>query len=505
MSSSSLLPSKLPSPPIIPIPQSPKTLNPNNLKNNNNQTQRQLPNSPPRSPRRDLLSSSESYSSNGSGASTSNSGSSSRNSVSGGVQSRRSGVSMGLGVSFAPFPPEGHHHHVNSSISGDISPLSPGSIHPLLNSTMISRPASRSVSRSVSRSHSRRSSIGFPSSTSSPHSELDHNHPPPPYTQNNIINNTTTTTSTSSNRPSRRPSLSHLASFLSGIEHHTRVRNPGIIGGRGVSRSASRSHSRVGESRRGTRDSSVDTFGGEDGIETLNGSGSGGAGAWSGGRSRASSIAPQSRRSSINGIPLGYGYPTNSGSTTSNSGNTTNSGSNIDGLAMERSVGSLYEYSEERRNTGTVMEEELDLGFRTPISTPSFAQQQNQQHLPPRIFHPPSTPRIYSTETDEEPYLETAPSSPNPQYRTTTRPPQFPPSPHHHQRTQSHDSFSNGLEDVDVFEEGDRVGVGVWLEGRGGWARDCFGEEEGEAGGNGIGGPGELEVVRRLGEGTYAM
>lgn len=64
-----------------------------------------------------------------------------------------------------------------------------------------------------------------------------------------------------------------------------------------------------------------------------------------------------------------------------------------------------------------------------------------------------------------------------------------------------------------MFEEGERIGVGVWLEDRGGWVRDCFGEGEDELGGRPLeenggivpGAPTEMEVVRRLGEGTYAM
>lgn len=94
-------------------------------------------------------------------------------------------------------------------------------------------------------------------------------------------------------------------------------------------------------------------------------------------------------------------------------------------------------------------------------------------------------------EEEEEPFLDTAPSSPTPGRAKSVR----------------SDGGGGGLEDVEVFEEGERVGVGVWLEGRGGWATDCFGGEMGGEGGlgNGLGGPGELEVVRRLGEGTYAM
>ena len=387
---------------------------------------------PPRSPRYDFTRSERDRSSSTSGRSSMEGDRSHRSASissqgpigSSGVQSRRTGVSLGLGVSFAE----------------DDSPSNHYSSHNHSTNVMLSRPASRS--------HSRRSSLINPLGSGS---NLDMN------------SSCSTTTSTSSQHPSRRPSISHLASFLSGIEHHTRVRNPGVTGGRGVSRSASRSQSRAGEHRRShERQSSLD----EDGVEILSYGGRMSHSSTYG--SRASSIAPRSRRSSINGVPIGYGYPPNSSGGNSGSGNE----------GLERSVGSLWE--EEER--GTVMEES-EASFKTPLQQSPQAQQ-----VPlPRIFHPPSTPRMYSTETEEEPFLDTAPSSPQPR------------------RTRTHDSFSNGLEEVDVFDEGERVGVGVWLEGRGGWARDCFGDAADEVPGNGIGGPGELEVVRRLGEGTYAM
>lgn len=133
----------------------------------------------------------------------------------------------------------------------------------------------------------------------------------------------------------------------------------------------------------------------------------------------------------------------------------------------------------------------------------------------PRTFLPLPTPRILSTEMDEEPFLDTAPSSPVPAHAQRPHPHLPPPvthpfphpRPHPQQhRTPTHEAFATGqgLEDVEVFEEGERVGVGVWLEGRGGWARDCFADGA-EAFGNAWAGPSELEVVRRLGEGTYAM
>lgn len=108
------------------------------------------------------------------------------------------------------------------------------------------------------------------------------------------------------------------------------------------------------------------------------------------------------------------------------------------------------------------------------------------------VDQPHSSWRPYQPDDEEEPFLETAPNSPLGRVRSFAS---------------IADSEGDGLAGVDVFDEGERVGVGVWLEGRGGWARDCFGGDnagdEGVAGG--FGGPGELEVVRRLGEGTYAM
>lgn len=155
------------------------------------------------------------------------------------IQGRRSGISTGLGVCFAP-----------SSPPIPLSPLPPRP-HAHFSTTSISRSASRSA-------HSRRSSI-----TSTAPSTIDHGATP-----------------TASRRPSRRPSLSHLASFLSGIEHHTRVRNPGMSGGRGVSRSASRSQSRAGEgrhdSRSSSRRSSIGAHLGKLVRENTSGSGSGG-------------------------------------------------------------------------------------------------------------------------------------------------------------------------------------------------------------------------------------
>ncbi|KAK4700760.1 hypothetical protein P7C70_g5483, partial [Phenoliferia sp. Uapishka_3] len=158
----------------------------------------------------------------------------SRSSSRSGVQSRRLTNSLGLGVSFAlpPFSP---------------SPSGSRSRAPSL--------------ASQSRSHSRHSSISTNSGWSmSTGGESDIPFPLSPNSTTSLqlaspsLDSNGVPTPTTSRHPSRRPSLTHLASFLSGIEHHTRVRSPGINGGRGVSRSASRSGSRVGLDRLKSRD-----------------------------------------------------------------------------------------------------------------------------------------------------------------------------------------------------------------------------------------------------------
>lgn len=310
------------------------------------------------------------------------------------IQSRRSLVSLGLGVSFAPFPP--------GSGGPDFVSLPP-----------------TSSSGEGSKTHSRGSSISTrTSSTTSLLLDLD-----------------STPTPTV---PSRRPSLTHLASFLSGIEHHTRVRSTGASGGRGVSRSASRSQSRAGGAR---------------------------------------SHSHSSRRGSVD-----YG-----------------SGSGLGG-----STGSLWD---------------LEEGV-TPGRCESLlgAMVRKEEEGKKRTYTPLMSPRVLGVEKEEEDFLETAPSSPVPLHLSYNQYSSHQPShryPTARQRSEDSSLFGfgsshsggggggGGTEGVEVFVTGERVGVGVWLEGRGGWARDCF--PDGGCPGNGLGGPGELEVVRRLGEGTYAM
>jgi hypothetical protein len=242
-----------------------------------------------------------------------------------------------------------------------------------------------------------------------------------------------------------------------------------------VSRSASRSQSRAGERRRfrpsedGSGDEEED-----EGEEDEEGLTAGVGGPRKRASSRASSTTPASRRSSIN---LGSPHP------------------NLHSLVRENTSGGVAAAS--GAATATTSRENLasrenlgddrDDGARDRNRDGKSVEKEASQSGWPRTFKPLMTPRVLSTEMEEEPFLDTAPNSPLPK------------------RTRTHDSFSSGLQGVDVFEEGERVGVDVWLEGRGGWVRDCFADSSEGGPGNGIGGPRELEVERRLGEGTYAM
>ncbi|ORY55543.1 hypothetical protein BCR35DRAFT_221265 [Leucosporidium creatinivorum] len=373
------------------------------------------------------------------------------------IQSRRTQVSLGLGVSFATMNDLGNPTPTVSSSSR------PSSVSPAVSP---SPPDSRNSQRTTSTSsHSRRTSVSSAA-------------PPTSAGSGSSGNN--------SRLPSRRPSLSHLASFLSGIEHHTRVRNPGPRGGRGVSRSASRSQSRAGERRhyrRGTGGSSADGEGDDDSESGDGGDSSDdlispGGGTFRGAASsRASSVAARSRRSSLSaGSPHPYLHSLVRENTSGGVGSGVQA-------AAARSEESLWED---------------DDGF--PIAGGEDggavgAGESIESGWAPKTFKPLPTPRILSTEMEEEPFLDTAPSSPVPK-RTRTA---------DSYGQQSSGGEGGGLQGVDVFEEGERVGVDVWLEGRGGWVRDCFGESSEGGPGNGIGGPRELEVERRLGEGTYAM
>ncbi|GAA5941265.1 hypothetical protein JCM1841_003615 [Sporobolomyces salmonicolor] len=374
----------------------------------------------------------------------------------GSVQSRRSAASLGLGVQFAAMNElTSSFNHVNGNGSGGSPSPSP--------SRAYSPPPPMSP---TAQSHSRRSSLTF--------APL----PTPSNTSPSATTSTPAPSGTASRIPSRRPSLTHLASFLSGIEHHTRVRSPG---GRGVSRSASRSQSRAGGRRGGTRGTSyrVNSDGSEleeepseaeeDAEEESDYEGGFmfGAPSYGSGRrrrtgtasSRASSI--RSRRSSISRVEGDGGSPHPL----------------LHELVRENTTGGVA--PADAGKASSVWEETFETYKPSVLTTPTT----------PRIVRPPQP-----TFPDEEPFLDTsAPNSPIPR------------------RSRTYDSLAPGghdLSTVEVFEEGERIGVDVWLEGRGGWVRDCFAgraERDGKAPGNGLDGPKQLEVERRLGEGTYAI
>ncbi|GAA5910620.1 hypothetical protein JCM5296_003823 [Sporobolomyces johnsonii] len=418
--------------------------------------------SPPRSPRlrhgalAPAAGGSSSNNSSGSGSGRGRRISQSR----GSVQSRRSAASLGLGVQFAAMnelTSSFNHANGNGNRSGGSASPSPSPSRAYSPPPLMSPTAN---------SHSRRSSLTF--------APL----PTPSNPSPSATSSTPAPSGTASRIPSRRPSLTHLASFLSGIEHHTRVRSPG---GRGVSRSASRSQSRAGGRRGGTRGTSyrVSSDGSEleedpseaeeDAEEESDYEGGFmfGAPSYGSGRrrrtatvsSRASSI--RSRRSSISRVEGDGGSP----------------------------HPLLHELVRENTTGGVAP---VDAGKA------SSAWEETFETYKPSVLTAPTTPRIVrplqSTFPDEEPFLDTsAPNSPVPR------------------RSRTYDSLAPGGQDlssVEVFEEGERIGVDVWLEGRGGWVRDCFAgraERDGKAPGNGLDGPKQLEVERRLGEGTYAI
>lgn len=241
-----------------------------------------------------------------------------------------------------------------------------------------------------------------------------------------------------------------------------------------MSRSASRSQSRAGDRRHyrsGTGGSSADGDDSESGGDSSDDVISPGGGTFRGApSSRASSLAARSRRSSISaGSPHPYLIP----------------------LVRENTTGGVGSGVTAARN-----EEEWEDDDAGGFSGVDDSGEAIESGWAPKTFKPLPTPRILSTEMEEEPFLDTAPNSPVPKRTKTTD---------SYAQSTGSGGDSGGLSGVDVFEEGERVGVDVWLEGRGGWVRDCFAEASEGGPGNGIGGPRELEVERRLGEGTYAM
>ena len=183
----------------------------------------------------------------------------------------------------------------------------------------------------------------------------------------------------------------------------------------------------------------------------------------------------------------------------------------------------LHELVRENTTGGVVPSENVPIpgggaSTTTTATSPSSSEwEATNETYKPSVLTTPRMRRATSpsgmTDGGEEPFLESEPNSPR--------------SPARLIRTKTYDSYAssareddddegdddghqplNDLANVDVFDEGERVGVGVWLEGRGGYVRDCFAgrvDRDGKAPGNGLDGPKQLEVERRLGEGTYAI
>ncbi|GAA5828651.1 hypothetical protein JCM11251_000887 [Rhodosporidiobolus azoricus] len=595
-----------------------------------------LPPSPPSAPRSPVvipsgalapaasISSASSSSSGGSGRGRKLGRNGGATTPGGSVQARRSAASLGLGVQFA---------NMNDLTSPARSTTSsnPSTSTP---SSSTSASPSRSPQRSTySPPRSRRASLQFaavagppvtPSmgGSASPNTPLP---PPPglgfPQQQSTPLSSVAENealpdnppfslpgAAPPSNGPSRRPSMTHLASFLSGIQHHTRVRSPGVHGGRGVSRSASRSHSRAGEGR---------AAGGSGRYGSGGESDFGGAGEFSDAESDA---GVGSEFSFFGGFGGGLGSvsrqnsrrrPGPGGGSLSRASSVRSGRSRASSISVASSSGSgaqhplLHELVRENTTGGVIPSPPpaapLDIPVPVPLSAPSlshsvastatdvsgfdFGTTPTPSTLfppqpPPPNPHPDRGPNVVTstsahpgqaaagtvrpetweatfetykpgiiaaprgglkTPLDEEPFLDSAPNSPEVadaqapgptstgglmrMKRTGTYSSFASTASSALQRTSSAlSSVTNDLSTVDVFDEGERVGVGVWLEGRGGWVRDIFaGEAEiglGGAGGegselvemakekgpgNGLDGPRQLEVERRLGEGTYAI
>ncbi|GAA5875831.1 hypothetical protein JCM8547_005326 [Rhodosporidiobolus lusitaniae] len=517
---------------------------------------------------------------------------------SGSVQARRSAASLGLGAQYA-----------NMNELTSLSPTLSFRESPLPSSYSTST-SSKSQSPSPPAPASRRTSLQFVASPSPSPSLLHATIPPSPGPGGSIgpppgLGFTTSTplqtlpeaspapplSSASSRAPSRKPSLTHLQSFLSGITHHTRVRSPGVHGGRGVSRSASRSVSRAGSPeggnggrRRRRRYGSGGESEQEDGGGGSDGEGSefsffGGGGFGGGGSVSRANSTRRARTASANpgGTSLSRASSIRSGRSRASSISSVRSGGSgsTSNSASTSTTGALHPLLHELVRENTTGGAAPSPPAPTPLSIPSASQagpevvggvgaheglaaagtvrpetweRTFEAYKPSTIAAPrhalPSTATQHQPHPEEEPFLDSAPNSPEfaSGNETYVPPPSFPQhltaQPQRQvssfsslTRTSSAlSSVTNDLSTIDVFDEGERIGVGVWLEGRGGWVRDCFaggaeggmgagwvgsggGEEGGEAGGdvegkgpgNGLDGPGVLEVERRLGEGTYAI
>jgi len=433
-------------------------------------------------------------------SSGSGSGRGRRTARSGSVQARRSAASLGLGVHFANM------NELTRGASASPSPTASASTSP------VRAPPPSAMWNGEDRERepgSRRSSVHFAATTTSP-----------------------SPTAPAAPVPSRRPSLTHLASFLSGITHHTRVRSPGPSGGRGVSRSASRSHSRAGSQSGRERRRRIAS--GDSGVSSVGEHALGSDDGWDDGDGDyaepdpvrgfdwfahdAASPQPLPQQLPHPQPPTPSAGPFRTPSLSRSRVRAASRTSSIASRSRRSSVASqhppgtpggtsphplLHELVREN-TTGGVAPSPTESGAPSPgggsgggAGAPSVASWEatNEVYKPSVLTTPRPPP------PDEEPFLDSAQNSPAGLARTKTYASSA-------SGMSDAESENEDLRDVDVFDEGERVGVGVWLDGRGGYVRDCFAghvDVDGKAPGNGLDGPRQLEVERRLGEGTYAI
>ncbi|GAA5853208.1 hypothetical protein JCM9279_006262 [Rhodotorula babjevae] len=432
-------------------------------------------------------------------SSGSGSGRGRRTARSGSVQARRSAASLGLGVHFANM------NELTRGPSASPSPTASASTSP------VRAPPPSAMWNGEDRERepgSRRSSVHFAATTTSP-----------------------SPTAPAAPVPSRRPSLTHLASFLSGITHHTRVRSPGPSGGRGVSRSASRSHSRAGSQSGRERRRRIAS--GDSGVSSVGEGAIGSDDGWDDGDGDyaepdpvrgfdwfahdAASPQPLPQQLPHPQLPTLSAGPFRTPSLSRSRVRAASRTSSIASRSRRSSVASqhppgtpggasphplLHELVREN-TTGGVAPSPTEPGAPSPsggsgaAGAPSAASWEatNEVYKPSVLTTPRPPP------PDEEPFLDSAQNSPAGLARTKTYASSA-------SGMSDAESETEDLRDVDVFDEGERVGVGVWLDGRGGYVRDCFAghvDVDGKAPGNGLDGPRQLEVERRLGEGTYAI
>lgn len=332
--------------------------------------------------------------------------------------------------------------------------------------------------------------------------------------------------------PPMRPSLSHLESVLQGFEQYTRVRSPGPRGGRGVSRSVSRSVSRAGahrddssHSRRGSAGSALSSGIDSEATSEDERDDSGGDALFGPPTSSRAAAFASSRPSSRGGaFTTGSGSEGTSVQPSASVTPTpvyrpaaTYAGRPTSGTSL-RSTGLEDEDDDEQDVHKRVLEEEdwledddddddegdADEGpdaLYTRLSRRRAAREQRRlSRAASRSGGNAGLPHGHADDNLAAAVRKHAAAEPSASPRL----------PHY--------SPAYSLAEVDVLSEGERIGLGVWLEGRGGYVRDCFAaqqqpndcdasayEQSNHLVAGAAGGPGELEVVRRLGEGTYAM